>query len=367
MSGLLPEWTAFGSSLSGDMAFGQTWDQFVGSHADPRSAMLELPGMLNRVVVSAEQFSRADVNAIFSTADVIRTHRDDADFCRRLRQTLGHRCCALYFPQCSTRTFVSFSLATQALGMMIEKIRDPEVSAQYKGESELDTLFALSELADLVIIREKGRHLIDRFAFEMLNRDSPTKIINAGTGGDQHPTQALLDLYTLRTRIDLHSGEFRRVAFVGDLKRSRTARSLSQILAIYPHVEQVFVAPDDLQMGTEVVEALSRAGVRTVQSGVLDDVVPAVDALYMMRIQDEYSDTSDDLRRQYEQYYLTPERVRKMNPNATVVHPLPRREEVPLEFDYDPRAAYWTAVNLGKIVRQALILTMFGVPRSSLG
>jgi aspartate carbamoyltransferase catalytic subunit len=348
------------------MALGHTWSRFTAAYPDPRAKLLAVPGIHSRAILSAEQFDRGAVDRIFSLADLLLARKDDARFGRQLRQVLAHRSCALYFPQCSTRTFVSFSLAAQALGLMIEEIRDPELSAEYKGESELDTLLVLAQLADLVVIREKGRDLLDRFAFEMLNRSAPTKIINAGTGADQHPTQALLDLYTLQTRMNLRSGQPKRVAFVGDLRRSRTARSLAHILAIYPHVEQVYVAPEQLQMQDDLINAIEALGVTTRQSPSLDGVLADVDAVYMMRMQDEYSETSDDLRREYREFYLTPQRINRLRRDAVVIHPLPRRDEIPLEFDYDSRAAYWPAVGLGKIVREALILTMFGMGEKDL-
>jgi aspartate carbamoyltransferase catalytic subunit len=145
------------------------------------------------------------------------------------------------------------------------------------------------------------------------------------------------------------------------LKRSRTARSLSYLLTLYPRVRHVFVAPEALQVDENLLTYLRDHKVRYEQLTQIDEVLEEADAFYMMRIQDEYGETSEDLRHQYEQYYLDTKRVARMKPNACILHPLPRRGELPVEIDRDPRAKYWEAVARGKFIRMALLLHMFGI------
>jgi aspartate carbamoyltransferase catalytic subunit len=130
-------------------------------------------------------------------------------------------------------------------------------------------------------------------------------------------------------------------------------------------VNQIFVAPPELQMGSDLLEYLKQASVPYSLTDSLDDVIPTADAFYMMRMQDEYSATSDKLREEYRRFHLSVENVARMKPEACIIHPLPRRDEVPLEIDSDPRAKYWEAVLRGKHVRMALLMHMFGCTESA--
>lgn len=336
-----------------------TWDTFKALSPKEKTPLLvDTDGSIQRLVY-AQQYSRTILDRVMNLADVIR--RSDVRQLRQIRSLLATKSCVLYFPQCSTRTFTSFSLAAQSVGMMVEEIRDPELSAMYKGESELDTLLTLATLSDLVVLRQMNSELTDRFVYELLKRGMATRVINGGSGSDQHPTQGLLELYTLRSYLDIACAERAiSIAFVGDLSRSRTARSLSYLLALYPHVKQIFVAPTQLQMGRDLLEYLDRAAIRYSMTESLDDVIPIADAFYLMRIQDEYSVTSDTLRDQYRRYHLSVDSLARMKPDACIIHPLPRRDELPIEIDFDPRAKYWEAVLGGKYVRIALLMHMFG-------
>ena len=315
-------------------------------------------------VIFTQQFHRELIERLVRCAEKCRallTHAEGRAF---LQRQLIDRSISLYFPQCSTRTFTSFSFAAQSLGMMVEEIRDTEMSAMYKGESELDTLLTLASVSDAVVLRQMDANLSLTLAYEIIQRGLPTKVINGGSGSDQHPTQALLELFTLLSHFRETCSEFtqhdRTVAFVGDLRRSRTARSLSYLLALYPSVRQVFIAPEELQMGNDLIEYLSETGVNYELCNELAPHLPTADAFYMMRMQDEYSATSETLRRRYEQFYLTMEKVDTMKESACILHPLPRRAEIPIEIDRDDRAKYWEAVRNGKLIRMALLLHMFG-------
>ena len=317
-------------------------------------------GEIQRLIYT-QQFDRDALECLIRLAEFIRNQWNDVEQMKYMRQLLSHRSCILYFPQCSTRTFTSFSVAVQTLGMVTEEIRDPELSSMYKGESELDTLLTLATLSDLMILRQMDGNLARQFAYELIVRGMDTRVINGGSGADAHPTQALLEMYTLSAYMDLQQVDRQyTVALVGDLKRSRTARSLSYLLALYPQIKQVFVAPDELQMEDDIADYLDESKVSYSRTDNLDEVVPVSDAFYMMRIQDEYSMTSEQVRTKYEEFHLSMDRVSRMRRDALILHPLPRRREIPIEIDDDPRARYWEAVLRGKYIRIALVLHMFG-------
>jgi aspartate carbamoyltransferase catalytic subunit len=319
------------------------------------------PGGEIQRLIYTQQFDRDALEHLIRLAEFIRSQWNDVKQMRYMHQLLAHRSCLLYFPQCSTRTFTSFSVAVQTLGMVTEEIRDPELSSMYKGESELDTLLTLAHLSDLIVLRQMDGELAHQFAYELLARNMDTRIINGGSGADAHPTQALLEMYTLSAYLDLERVDRNyTIAMVGDLKRSRTARSLSYLLALYPQINQVFVAPDELQMEEDIAEHLDENAVSYRQTDNLEEVIGDANAFYMMRIQDEYSTTSEQLRKKYEEFHLSTERVNRMRPDALILHPLPRRREMPIEIDDDPRARYWEAVVRGKYIRIALVLHMFG-------
>ena len=197
-----------------------TWPEF--DEMSPREKGLYLVGPEGNLqaLLYSQQFDRPLLDHLCKLAEVIRTARDDEQFNGYLKTLLATKSGALYFTQPSTRTFTSFSLAARATGMMCEEIRDPEMSSLYKGESEIDTLLTLAELADAVIMRQGDRSVIERFAYEVAHRGLSTRILNGGSGSDQHPTQALLELYTLVSHFDLErtDGTF-SVAIVASLRR----------------------------------------------------------------------------------------------------------------------------------------------------
>jgi len=339
-----------------------SWEEFKSLRPSEKAEYLQdRKGRIQRLVYT-QQINRQLFEQLVALAEYVRETSSDVEGSRYLKTLLANRSCGLYFPQCSTRTFTSFSLAAQSLGMMIQEIRDKELSAMYKGESELDTLLTLANLADVIILRHMSVELTDMFTYELLCRGLDTLVINGGSGSDQHPTQALLELYTLVSHLDMMSKDRTFVvAMVGDLKRSRTARSLSYLLALYPNVAQVFVAPDELQMTEDILDYLDEHSVGYYSTDSLDSILEKADALYIMRIQDEYSATSEELRQKYGEYALTVEKVKRTKPEACIIHPLPRRQEIPVEVDYDARAKYWEAVSRGKHLRVGLLLHMFGL------
>ncbi|MHC5114649.1 MAG: aspartate carbamoyltransferase [Planctomycetota bacterium] len=302
-----------------------TWPEFDAMSPREKGQYLAPGGRLQALLYS-QQFDRELLDHLFRLAELVR----DADetLLNYIKTLLATKSGALYFTQPSTRTFTSFSLAARATGMMCEEIRDAEMSSVYKGESEIDTLLTLAELSDAIIMRQGDHSLIDRFAFEVVHRGYSTRILNGGSGSEQHPTQALLELYTLVSHFDLANVE---------------GGSFSE-----------------LQMGDDLTDYLDENGTRWRRTDDMDGQLPTLDAIYMMRMQDEYGHTSEETRSRYDDFRLTTNRAAAMKPDACILHPLPRRSELPIELDADPRAMYWEAVNRGKFVRIALLLHMFG-------
>jgi aspartate carbamoyltransferase catalytic subunit len=202
-------------------------------------------------------------------------------------------------------------------------------------------------------------------AWVLSNSERPIPIINAGSGQDQHPTQALLDIYTLQRSFERRGGlRDRTVVFVGDLARGRTVRSLSALLLNYPNIEQVFVAPAPLQIGRDVLDALDAGGVRYRLGDDLASALPNADAVYMTRIQDEWDkEQGESAKIDTSRFHIGVEEMKLLPPDAVLMHPLPRRAEISVEVDHDPRAMYWRQMRNGMWIRAALIATTFGFGR----
>ena len=355
-----------------------------------------------RHVIFSGQFSVGMLEDLASTADKIRVLskiRSGQDF---LINLLHHKRAMLYFTQPSTRTFLSFMAACQILGITCNEVRDPTTSSETKGETRFDSLRMFSSYFDLIIMRSPLARLAESCAYLMNdleasgNRSVP--IINAGSGSDEHPTQALLDIYTLQrsfqfadskaspvaTRFEelrksfpnLNKGLTNKVyGFCGDIGRGRTVRSLASLLANYEGVTLVFIAPNEPTLGLreDLRSRLLDRGVKLIEVDSFDElidgvpVIEALDALYMTRIQKEHNAPGDaekfatiDLER----YKLTPELVTRMKIYAPILHPFPRDQhfgEIPPEIDNDPRAMYFRQARNGMWIRAALLASVFGV------
>jgi aspartate carbamoyltransferase catalytic subunit len=277
-----------------------------------------------------------------------------------LQGLLSEKRAMLYFTQPSTRTFLSFYAACQIVGLQAAEVRDTSTSSEIKGESPEDTVRTFSSYFDALIMRHPVGGFAERIAWLLSNTERPVPVINAGSGKDQHPTQALLDIYTLeRSFEDLGGVEGKRIAFVGDLARGRTVRSLSLLLMLYPGVKQYFVAPDALQIGGDILAGLEKAGQAYEQCDDLNRVVGEVDAIYMTRIQDEWDKAGESRSLDMKRFHFAAAHLRQLKPTAVILHPLPRREEIAPGVDSDPRAKYWRQVRNGMWIRAALFLTIF--------
>jgi aspartate carbamoyltransferase catalytic subunit len=312
-------------------------------------------------VLFAQQFDRKRLDALGELATQIRfmcKSEEGADF---LKSTLRHKRAMIYFTQPSTRTFLSFCAACQILGIQVSEVRDRSVSSEFKGESQEDSVRTFSSYFDLIIMRSEIGGLAERMAWVLSNSERPVPILNAGSGKDQHPTQSLLDVYTLQRSFEQRGGiDGKCIVYVGDLARGRTVRSLSLLLTNYRDVKHVFVAPPELQIGEDVQSALRTAGVKFELTSDFESVIPGADAIYMTRIQDEWDTVKGESARiDTSRYVIGLAQLDRMREDAVILHPFPRRNEIAPEVDHDSRAVYWRQMRNGMWIRAALIASVF--------
>ncbi|MCF7855555.1 MAG: aspartate carbamoyltransferase [Candidatus Pacebacteria bacterium] len=311
----------------------------------------------------AQQFDRTMLDRLSLLATQIRRIAKSKTGMHFLNQMLEHRRVMLYFSQPSSRTFLSFYAACQILGLKVAEVRDTSTSSEMKGESPEDTVRTFSSYFDLLIMRTPQQGFAEKMAWILSHTERPVPIINAGSGKDQHPTQALLDIYTLQRSFEKTGGiDGKTVVFVGDLARGRTVRSLSCLLTNYNNVVQHFVTAEPLQIGQDVLDELNAKDVTYHVSNDFEAIIPEADAIYMTRIQDEWDQIPGESGTiDISAYAFRKEHLTKLKINAVLMHPLPRRKEIATEVDSDPRAVYWRQVRNGMWIRVALIASTFGV------
>ncbi len=333
------------------------WKEFVKLRGHEKRPYFEKDGRPFHIIM-AQQFDRGFLDEICALATKIRgiaKSHAGRDFLNSLLRT---RRAMLYFAQPSSRTYLSFGAACQILGLSTLDVRDLATSSEAKGESQEDSVRTFSSYVDLIIMRHYSEGLAERMAWMMNFIGRPIPIINAGSGKDQHPTQALLDIYTLWRSFENYGGiEGKKIAMVGDLQRGRTVRSLSYLLRHYPGVKIYFVAPSQLQIGDDLKEYLKEHKVPFEEHDNLREVIPLVDAVYMTRIQDEHGKIEG---LNLDGYKFKIDYLQLLGPNAVILHPLPRRDEIPVEVDNDKRAMYWRQERNGMWTRAALIAMIFG-------
>lgn len=311
--------------------------------------------------INVQQFDHDFLEEICDLADKIREISRTKAGMEYLASTLNHKRAMLYFVQPSTRTFLSFYSACQMLGIKCAEVRDPKTSSEVKGESEEDTVRTFSLYFDLIIMRHPQANFAERIAYLLNKTDHPVPVINAGSGKDQHPTQALLDIYTLR-RSFMHRGGIaqKKIAFVGDLRRGRTVRSLAKLLTQFQEMKLYFVAPPEYQIGEDIISFLDYQKTAYEVTDDFEKVIPEVDAIYMTRLQDEWDqEEGDHVDIDIERYSFGQRHLDLLKPDGIIMHPLPRRKEIAAEVDSDPRAAYWRQVRNGMYIRVALIASIF--------
>ena len=261
---------------------------------------------------------------------------------------------ATCFYEPSTRTRLSFESAMTRLGGRVIGFSDANSSSAAKGESVSDTIRVISCYADICAMR----HPKEGAPMVAASR-SLIPVINAGDGGHQHPTQTLTDLLTIRS---LHGslGGY-TIGLCGDLKFGRTVHSLINALVRYDDIKFVFISPTELRVPDYVTDMLNEKGIEYEEVIKLEDVIGDLDMLYMTRVQKERFFNEEDYIRLKDFYILTPEKLALAKENMLVLHPLPRVNEISVEVDDDPRAAYFKQAQYGVYVRMALILTLLGL------
>ena len=301
-------------------------------------------------VLEAQQFSRDVMNEIF---DVTRGMEHVVS--RYGSNILNRRIMATLFYEPSTRTRLSFEAAMYRLGgevITTESAR--EFSSAAKGETLEDTIRIVEGYADVIVLRHYESGSARRAADA-----ASVPIINAGDGPGQHPTQALLDVYTIQKEIGRLDGI--HVALVGDLANGRTARSLAYLLTKYEDVKLYFVAPEMVRMRDDIKGYLTEHGVVFEEEDDLMSVMSKVDVVYQTRIQRErFGDRIEDYERARGKYIIDVETMSALSENAIVMHPLPRVDEIDPAVDTDPRAAYFRQAHNGVFIRMALLQMVLG-------
>ena len=339
----------------------KTYKEYFSQTVEERMCHYENDGRLQHVMLS-HQFSISLMEELFDIADHVKVMTRKPNGIEFLKSLLSHKKAMLYFTQPSTRTFLSFLTACQMVGMDTGEVRDPSLSSEYKGESQEDGVRVFSSYFDMIIMRDPKPGFCEYMAYLLDNTGRSVPIINGGSGKDQHPTQALLDLYTIHRSFQKTGGiRKKRYAFVGDLLRGRAVRSSVMLLSQYKDIEMDFVAPSSFQIAEDLEEYLRSQGVKINKTDDLDSVISAVDCVYMTRIQDEYDLSGESTLIDYSLYSLTPNNVSRMKTDSIILHPLPRRQEISPQVDVDPRAMYWRQLRNGVYIRAALLLYVFNV------
>ena len=337
-----------------------SWEEYKKLPLDQRLECFKKNGKLFNVLF-AKQFEMHVLDHLYTLTNKIRMISKTHDGKKWLSGLLKSYKVMFYFRQPSTRTFLSFATAAQTLGLSLCDVRDTGISSEIKGESFEDTVRTFSSYFDLIIMRDPRERFVEKASFILNKTRRPISIINAGSGKDEHPTQALLDIFTLRRSFEKLGGmNGKTILFVGDLKRGRTVRSLSYLLTHFPGVRLLFIAPKPYSIEQDVKDILVQKGIHFSESEDFKKAIPKADAIYMTRLQSEH-DRETTTAYDQEKYSFTYADLSHLKPTAFLLHPLPRRSEIDLRVDADPRAIYWRQVRNGMWTRAALIAYLFGV------
>ena len=299
-------------------------------------------------ILSVRQFSRDDLEYIFGVAHEMR------EMVERIGtfDLLKGKILANLFYEPSTRTSSSFTAAMERLGGSVIPINEVRYSSVSKGESLPDTVRTLECYADVLVLRhpEVG-------ASALAAQYARKPVINAGDGVGEHPTQALLDLFTIQSELGLVDGL--TVTMLGDLKYGRTVHSLARLLSLYS-VRINYVSPSIVRIPEEILTELREKGIPQTESANLEDVLAETDVLYVTRIQKERFEDLEEYERVKGAYVITPATLETAKERMIVMHPLPRVGEISMDVDSDPRAAYFRQMEYGLYVRMALLAMVLG-------
>ena len=301
-----------------------------------------------RNLISITDFSVEEIDKMIGVAGDIMTNPDKyIDICK------GKKLATLFFEP-STRTRLSFEAAMLELGGSVLGFSEASSSSASKGESMSDTIRTVGCYADIIAMRhpKEGAPIV-------ASRRTTVPIINGGDGGHHHPTQTLTDLLTI-TR---EKGRLNNltVGLCGDLKFGRTVHSLIEAMLRYENVRFVLIAPPELRVPQYIIDMLEKAGAAYKQVETMEAVMPELDILYMTRVQRERFFNEEDYIRLKDTYILNMDKLASAKKDMAILHPLPRVNEISVEVDDDPRAAYFRQALCGKYIRMALILNLLNI------
>jgi aspartate carbamoyltransferase len=300
-------------------------------------------------ILSVKQFSRADLEYIFGVAHEMRNMVERVGTFDLLKGKI----LANLFYEPSTRTSSSFLAAMQRLGGAVIPISQVTYSSVAKGESLPDTVRTLGCYADVIVIRHPE---LGSAALAAQHAKKP--VINAGDGVGEHPTQALLDTFTIRE--ELGSLDDLTVTMLGDLKYGRTVHSLARLMTRFEGTRLNYVSPEILRMPKDVMDEVASKNVPQAEYMSLEKVLPETDVLYVTRVQKERFEDQAVYEKVKDAFVVNPEVMKPSKARMIVMHPLPRVNEISLDFDDDPRAAYFRQMEYGLYVRMALLAMVLG-------
>jgi aspartate carbamoyltransferase len=303
-----------------------------------------------RDIISVKQFGRSDLEYVFGVAHEMRGMVERVGTFDLLKGKI----LANLFYEPSTRTSSSFTAAMERLGGSVIPINEVIYSSVSKGESLPDTVRTLECYADVIVIRhpETGSAAIAAKA-------ARKPVINAGDGIGEHPTQALLDTFTIFEELSAGKVDGMTVTMLGDLKYGRTVHSLARLLSLFD-VKINYVSPEILRMPREVMEEVSAKGTPQAEFDSLEKILPETDVLYVTRVQKERFEDPAEYEKVKGAYVIDPEIMKAARQEMIVMHPLPRVGEISVDFDEDPRAAYFRQMEYGLYVRMALLAMVLG-------
>ena len=300
-------------------------------------------------ILSVKPFTRADLDYIFGVAHDMRIMVERVGTFDLLKGKI----LANLFYEPSTRTSSSFMAAMQRLGGAVIPISEVKYSSVAKGESLPDTVRTLACYADVIVIRHPE---VGSAALAAKYAGKP--VINAGDGAGEHPTQALLDCFTIRE--EMGRLDNLTVTMLGDLKYGRTVHSLARLMTRFTGIRLNYVSPESLRMPREVLEEVAEKGIPQAEHTALDPVLAETDVLYVTRVQRERFEDPAMYDKVRDAYVITPEVLARAKREMIVMHPLPRVTEISMACDDDPRAAYFRQMEYGLYVRMALLALVLG-------
>ncbi|XP_051951899.1 CAD protein [Xyrauchen texanus] len=312
----------------------------------PQTSPLLHP-LVGQHVLSVRQFSKEQMSHLFNVAHNLRLNVQK----ERPLDILKGKVMASMFYEVSTRTSSSFTAAMQRLGGTVVHFSESTSSTQ-KGESLADSVHTMSGYSDVIVLRHPTPGAVESAA-----RHCRRPVINAGDGVGEHPTQALLDIFTIREELGTVNGM--TITMVGDLKHGRTVHSLARLLTQY-RITLRFVAPKNLSMPAEIIDFVASKGIKQEEFNSIEEALPDTDVLYMTRIQKERFASEEEYKACFGEFILTPHIMRGAKRKMVVMHPLPRVNEISAEVDTDPRAAYFRQAENGMYIRMALLATVLG-------